>query len=264
MKIISITILLLTGCGMLYSQLDFEKTLTESASITYLESKGEVYYAMDVINKECHIYNMDLTLYKTIALPVPEGYYLFDVQYISENLFNSDNLVELAYIYSKYVPTTSSYYFTYETKLINENGSVLETFPGAGHTVVHETNGHGKKYLVYEYDYSLIPYRTYTHIYGLPQSGTKSAEFAATASISSLPYPNPANHQVHIPIELPEGISSAQLMLYNLNGQKILSYPVTSSDGNLLLPTGQINPGTYLYTIQSGQWHSDSKKLVIQ
>ncbi|RLD68873.1 MAG: hypothetical protein DRI98_11260, partial [Bacteroidetes bacterium] len=56
----------------------------------------------------------------------------------------------------------------------------------------------------------------------------------------------------------------AQLMLYNLNGQKILSYPVTSSDGNLLLPTGQINPGTYLYTMQSGQWHSDSKKLVIQ
>lgn len=254
----------LIGFSSLFAQPVFEKTLNESATLAYLESKGEVYFALDVINKECHIYDMDLALYKTIALPVPEGYYLYDIQYLSEQLFNSDQLIELAYIYSKYVPTTGSYYYTYETKLINENGSVLETFPGAGHTMVHETIGHGKKFLVYEYNYSVIPYRTYTHIYSLPESGTKSVEYSVKEAGTDLPYPNPAKHQVHIPVQLPKGISSAELTLYNLNGQVIGTYPISDADENLLLSTRQLSAGTYLYSIQSESWQSESKKLVIQ
>ena len=260
---ILISALCMTGISLL-AQPVFEKTYSESANICYLESKGQVYFSMDVINKQCLLYTMDHSFYKSIDLPMPEGYYLADIQYVSEHLFNSDDLVELVYIYSKYVPTTGSYYYTFETKLINENGTVLETFPGAGHTNVIETIDNGKKFLVYEYDYSVIPYRTYTHVYKLPQSSTKSAEFSALTSGIGNPYPNPANHQVHIPVELPDGISSAQLVLYNLNGQKVLSYPVRGSDENILLPTRQMDPGTYLYSLQSDGWHSESKKVMIQ
>ncbi len=209
---ILISALFMTGISLL-AQPVFEKTYSESVSICYLESKGQVYFTLDVINKQCLLYTMDHTLIKSIPLPTPDGYYLSDIQYVSENLFNSDNLVELVYIYSKYVPTTGSYYYIFETKLINENGSVLETFQGAGFTSVIETIEDGRKFLVYEYDYSVIPYRTDTHVYSLPQSNTKSAEFTAVSPVLGNPYPNPANHQVNIPVELPEGISSAQLVL---------------------------------------------------
>ncbi len=260
---ILISALFMTGISLL-AQPVFEKTYSESANICYLESKGQVYFSMDVINKQCLLYTMDHSFYKSIDLPMPEGYYLADIQYVSEHLFNSDDLVELVYIYSKYVPTTGSYYYTFETKLINENGTVLETFPGAGLTSVIETIDNGKKFLVYEYNYSVIPYRTYTHVYSLPQSNTKSAEFFGTSPALGNPYPNPANHQVNIPVELPADISSAQLVLYNLNGQMVLSYPVSNSDKNVLLPTRQMDPGTYLYSLQSDGWSSESKKVVIQ
>lgn len=258
-----IAILLLTGTNLL-SQPVFEKTYSESANICYLESIGQVYYSMDVINKQCLLYTMDHSLIKSISLPTPDGYYLADIQYVSEQLFNSDDLVELVYIYSKYVPTTGSYYYTFETKLINENGNVLETFPGAGFTSVVETIENGKKFLVYEYNYSVIPYKTYTHVYSLPETTTKSAELPAVSLTLGNPYPNPAKQQINIPIELPEGIASAQLVLINLKGQKVLSYPVRDSDENILLPTRQMDPGTYLYTLQSHGWHSESKKVVIQ
>ena len=55
--------------------------------------------------------------------------------------------------------------------------SPLLTFPGAGFTNVVETADQGKKFLVYQYDYSVIPYRTYTHVYGLPESDGPSASY---------------------------------------------------------------------------------------
>jgi len=259
---ILITPLLIAGMNLL-AQPVFEKTYSESANICYLESKGQVYYSMDVVNKQCLIYTLDHSLIKSIPLPTPEGYYLADIQYVSEQLFNSDDLLELVYIYSKYVPTTGSYYYTFETKLINENGTVLETFPGAGFTSVIETIEYGRKFLVYEYNYSVIPYRTYTHVYSLPQTGTKSTAQTLYAPGMGNPYPNPANDQVYIPIELPEGTSSAQLILFNLNGEVVLSYPLTSSEKQILLPARQMDPGTYLYSIQTEAWRSPSKKVVI-
>lgn len=247
----------------LFAQPVLEKIYAESANICQLESIGEVYYSMDVINKQCHIYKMDHSLYKSIPIPPLEGYYLSDVQFVSEKLFNSDNLIELVYSYTKYVPTETSYYYTYETKLINENGTVLLTIPGAGHTNVIEVPGHGKKFLVYEYNYSVIPYRTYTHVYSLTESTSKSAEYVLSAMDLGDAFPNPASEQVNIPVQLPEGIHSGTLELLDLNGQSMLSHPITETTDHLILPTHQLIPGTYLYHIKSGEWRSSAKRIVI-
>jgi hypothetical protein len=259
---ILIIILCIAGPALI-AQPVLEKIYTESANICQLESIGEVYYSMDVINKQCHIYKMDHSLYKSIPIPTLEGYYLSDVQFVSEKLFNSDNLIELVYSYTKYVPTETSYYYTYETKLINENGTILLTVPGAGHTNVIEVPGHGKKFLVYEYNFSVIPYRTYTHVFSLPESTTKSAEYMISTVNLGDAFPNPANEQVNIPVQLPEGIQSGMLELIDLRGQSILSHPVTETTDNLILPTGCFIPGTYLYYVQSGEWRSAAKQIVI-
>ncbi len=207
---------------------------------------------------------MDHSLYKSIPIPTLPDYYLSDIQYVSEKLFNDDNLVELVYSYTKYVPTETSYYYTYETKLINENGTVLLTIPGAGHTNIIETLEHGKKFLVYEYNYSVIPYRTYTHVFSLPGSATKSADYTLSNLEIGNAFPNPASQQVHIPILLPQGIHSATLKLFDLNGRRMMSYPVTETTGNMIIPSQQLIPGNYIYQIDSGNWRSEGKKLVIQ
>ena len=137
---ISIVVLMHRQDMALFAQPVLEKTYDESVNICQLESIGEVYYSMDVINKQCHIYRLDHSLYKSIPIPTPEGYYLSDVQYVSEKLFNDDNLIELVYSYTKYNPTETSYYYTYETRLVNENGTTLLTIPGAGLTSIIETD----------------------------------------------------------------------------------------------------------------------------
>ena len=249
----------------LFAQPVFEKIYDESASICQLESLGDVYYSMDVINKRCLIYNMDHALLKSIPLPTPEGYYLEDIQYVSEHLFNDDELIELVYIYSKYVPTEFSYYFTFETRLINENGVDLLALPsGAGYTEVLQTAESGKKFLVYKYDYSVIPYRTSTYAYALPEEEEPATSYDVTGFSPGNAYPNPGRDQVNIPVTLPDGVHSGSLEIMDMNGRKILSYPVTGSMGHLQLSTRQMPPGTYLYQLVAGQVQSGVKKIVIR
>jgi hypothetical protein len=264
MKTIQLSLVICLLGTALFAQPQLEKTYSESATIGELESMGEVYYSMDVINKQCHIYRMDHSLYKSISIPTPEGYYLSDVQYVSEKLFNGDDLVELVYSYTKYVPTTNSYYYTYETKLINENGSVLLTVPGAGFTEVIETAEHGKKFLVYEYNYSVIPYRTYTHVYSLPEAVTKSIYSLEPQIGLGEAFPNPAGDQVNIPVQLPADIESGTLEIMSLNGQKVMSQPVHRSVSSLAISTNRLSPGNYLYYIEAGQHRSSSRKMVIK
>ncbi len=262
MKYILIILFWLTVIS-LAAQPVFEHTYNESASITQLESLGEVYYSMDVMNKQLLLYNMEHSLLKTVPLPTPEGYYLADIQYVSETLFNNDNLIEFVYTYSKYVSIDLSYYYTYESKVINENGLVLLTLEGVGYTEVIQTT-QGKKFLAYDYDYSVIPYRTYTHVYSLPDQTVKSVSRSVSGFETGDAYPNPASRQVNIPVTLPGGVSSGTLEITDLNGMKILTYPVTRSDANVVVPASQLAPGTYLYQVRAGHSLSTVKKIVIR
>jgi hypothetical protein len=263
MKKLALTIALglITGLSVL-AQPVFENTYSESATICRLESLGEIYYSMDVVNKQFLVYSMDHSLLKSVPLPTPEGYYLEDVRLVSEKLFNTDELLELVYIYSKYVPTETSYYFTFEARLINEHGAILLSFPGVGFTEVIETGDHGTKFLAYEYDYSVIPYRTYTHVYSLPGKTTKSADRQVTGAGNA--YPNPAAGLVHIPVSLPEGVPSGSLEIADVNGRIIMRFPVTPSTGEVVIPGRQLAPGTYIYHVGSGQGRSAPGKIVIR
>ena len=257
------TFTLLTGLS-LFAQPVLETTYTASTNICQMENAGEVYYLMDVVNKQCRIYNLDHVLYKTISLPTLDGYYLEDVQFVSEKLFNEDNLIELVYSYSKYIPTAESYYFTYETKLINENGNALLTIPGAGYSSVIETATNGKKFLVYIYDYSVIPFITHTQVYELPESTLKSETFSPSSLEMGDAFPNPASSFVNIPVQLPPGVPSGSFELYDMHGRKVRSYPIGRSTHNLVLPIGNLAPGSYIYHLESGNISSSSKKFIIQ
>jgi hypothetical protein len=264
MKPIFTSAILLLASALL-AQPVFEYTYDESATICQLENLGEIYYSMDVVNKRCLIYNMDHSLLKSIALPTPEGYYLADIQHVSETLFNDDNLLELVYIYSKYVPTETSYFYTFRTKLINEQGTILLTLPdGVGYTEVLETTEHGKKFLAYEYDYSVIPYRTYTHVYSLPESATKSVN-RQNEQPDAYAWPNPSSSQVHIPVALPDGVKTGSLVITDTGGRGLFTYPVSSVDNHVLLPARQFSPGTYLYhVVAGGSIISEPRKMIIR
>ena len=258
----SLSILIfLTGMGLL-AQPELEHSYDESATLISLEKLGEVYYSMDVVNKRCLVYSLDHVLLKSIPLPTSEGYYLADIMWVSENLFNDDDLLELVYIASRYNATSSSYYYSYEARLINEQGSTLLDMPGVGYCSVLPSS-EGNKFLTYNYDYSVIPYRTYTQVYRLDEGSQVSSR-----SISSLEsgnaYPNPARGQITIPVELPEGVSKASLVITDMHGRQMLSYPLRGDSDMVLLPAASIPPGTYVYRIDAGAQSPEARKFIIR
>ena len=99
-------------------------------------------------------------------------------------------------------------------------------------------------------------------VYLNPQQSLLIIQYQALALDN--PFPNPADQQVQIPLQLPKYLHSGMLELYDVNGHRVMSYPVTGNTRNLILPTDQLIPGTYLYRVNSEQWQSDSKKIVIK
>jgi hypothetical protein len=263
MKILMSLLMPLTGLA-LYAQPSLETVYAVSTNLCTLEKAGDKYYAMDLDNKQCRVYNLDHSLYRTVDLTVPEGYYLFDIQQISQHIFNQDDLIEFAYIYSRFNKTETSWYYNYDTKVINENGQEILNIPGAGHTLVVTTQDGSRKFLVYIYDFYVIPATTQTQVYSLPYMPLKSGTVYGSAYRLRNPYPNPASGMINIPVSLPPGVNIGYLQIYNISGQLIDLREIKKTDESILIPGGSLLPGSYIYNISGEGQKSESKRINVQ
>ena len=89
MKQIFSTLILLFSIATLHGQITLQHTYNYSTAVVKLETLGYKYYLMDVPTKQVRIYNMDHSLFKTINCTVPNGYFLADIKFVSENLFTT-------------------------------------------------------------------------------------------------------------------------------------------------------------------------------
>ena len=248
----------------LNAQIMLDNVYSVSANIAMLEKSGYKYYTMDVPMKQCRIYNPDHSLFKTFNLSVPEGYDLYDIQQVSEHLFNDDDLVEIVAISYRYNETeTGWWYYTYETSIVNETGQVILKIPGAGHTMVFDLGEDGKKLLVWIYDYSVYPYIIHTNVYDLPEQSQamKSATIWDQSEILGSPFPNPASGNFTVPLYLTA--PGGNLNLLNMQGGFIKSFRVTGQEKNIVLPAGDLAPGTYIINLQTPGKISQARKVVI-
>ena len=249
----------------IHAQPLFDNSYSLSANITKLETSGYKYYTMDVPNKQCKVFNLDHSLYKTFNLSVPESYDLYDIQYVSENLFNTDDLVEIVYISYKYNETeTGWWYYTYETSIVNENGIEIMNIPGAGLTEVRDLGEDGKKFLVWVYDYSVYPYIIHTNVYDLPEQEpqtTKSASITKDYALLGNPYPNPSSGNFSVPVNLSN--SPGHLNMHNMQGGFVKEIKITGQEKNILIPADDLAPGTYLINLRTIDKISKAKTIII-
>ncbi|MFY9150435.1 MAG: T9SS type A sorting domain-containing protein [Prolixibacteraceae bacterium] len=265
MKQIILTSLLAISMLVGYSQVTLQKTYNYSTTVVKLESLGYKYYLMDVPNSQVRIYNMDHSLFKTVNCNVPNGYFLADIKYVSENLFNSDSQIEFVYTYYKYVSTSSSYYYIYGSRIINENGTNLQTIEGARYIYVNKTGDAEYKLFAYCFDYSVFPEKVWTNIYGLSGSLLTEINISGKNQDTFLnAWPNPASNIVQIAYELPENVKNAQLYLLDPNGRPVKNYMIDNHTDNLALNLNDLSAGTYLYFIEYGNKRTEVKKIIVQ
>jgi hypothetical protein len=219
---------------------------------------------MDVPASQVRIYNMDHSLFKTINCSVPTGYYLAEIKYVSENLFNTDSQIELAYTYYKYVSTSTSYYYIYGAKVITETGTVLQPIDGAQYLYVNKTGDTEYKLFAYCFDYSVFPEKVWTNIYSISGIPVFSASISdKQQDVLLKAWPNPASEVIRLEYELPANVKSASLNVYDSSGLKVKNFVIDSHSDHIAMNISDLAAGTYLFNIEYDNISTSAKKIVI-
>ncbi len=236
------------------AQVTLEKSYDHSLSVTRINETDYKYFLMDVGLSQCRVYNLDHTLDKTISIVLPPNYYLFDIKFVTHNLFNTDNSIELWYSAYEYTTLETG---RYTSGIVTENGTVLATIPGGLYAYIKEAGEDVYKLVVYAYDYSVTPGTVKTHIYSLPTSPTAAAH--VTSALAD-PYPNPSSGTITLP--LLSGMGEALLQVTSVTGQTMLE-KMTSGEPVYRLNTNGWLPGIYSYRLVKNGESSESKLFVV-
>lgn len=227
-----------------------------------LENSGYKEYVVDYYTNVVRIYNSDHSIYKTITVAVPNGAYLYWVDNITESLFNTDNLLEMAVTFS----TTTNSITTYSAKIINENGNELLDLPDAYSLFTKNINNNAKLFVYYfTYDATNSIYTYTSSIYNLPgtiQSIDNNSSMPQNIKLNQS-FPNPCNGTATIGYSLPANVKQAEIQIYNSNGQLLRQYPVDRTYNNLRLNTVDFPTGVYFYTVKTDAGIITPKQMVI-
>ena len=255
-------ILFLTFSG-LNAQVTFDKKYDYSTSSVKFETLGYKYYLMDVPNGQCRIYNTDHSLFRTINCNIPNSFFLSDITYLSEKLFDTDPGIELLCTFYKY--NTAQAYYEYDSKIVNDDGSQIVFMDGSLYNYVNKTGENTWKLFSYSYDYSVSPEKVWTNIYSLPGNPVVSAILnLQNPEILLNVFPNPAMNSLKVEYKLPENINQATLHLVDNTGKQFEQYTVDNHTDHLMLDVSRFQSGVYYYFIEYGNTKTATKKLVVQ
>jgi hypothetical protein len=253
---------LLLSFSMAFGQITLEQTYDHSGTYTSLAISGDKFFIMDVGASQCRIYNIDHTLWKTIDLAVPADHYLYDVRYVSENLFTDDNSLCLFYVYYHYDEVGQ--YYTYTARIMKENGTELLTIPGCSYNYVVTLTDGTTKMITYSYDYSVFPYTIQTRVYDLPGHLTSFAvsENAGVMNMMNA-FPNPTNSYTTIPYQMTGSETKGEIFISDAEGRVVRTIPVSCQSTEVTIETSQFQRGIYFYQLQTANQRSQARKLVI-
>ncbi len=243
---------------LLNAQISLQHTFSGmSAGISSLSDGSIKYYAMNVAGQQCLIYSDGFVLEKTVNIPIPFGYTLYDIQYVTDNLFDTDDLIEMAITYYRY--DTVAYYYEYGGMVINENGTILLSMPGSGYLSLMQPTETSYQMFSWVYDYSVYPTTVDTKVYSLPGSwiNTRTEELY---SLKNPAWPVPANEQVNIPV--PDNTAPGELLIFDMNGRQIRKINTQKGQGLLPLNISQFASGIYHYSLLSSDGLVSSGKFI--
>lgn len=263
MKRIILLTIFFASLGISSAQITFETQYEHSGAYSNLAISGYKFYTMDVGLSQCHLYNTDHSPWKTINLSVPANHYLYDIKYVSENLFTTDNTLCLSYVYYYYDAVND--YYTFTAKVVKEDGTDLLTVPGAQYLYAYYLEGVGTKMLAYVYDYSLLYYTVKTRVYDLPGELYSAADENVVPQFNlGNAFPNPAGEFTNVPYQLPEGQFEGTLTITDMNGKIKDVFSIDRNFQSLHINTRTYNKGVYLYQVSAGGVTSETQKLVVQ
>lgn len=229
--------------------------------------------------REITIYNLNHSLFKTIPLTginfSPDTVWAgYAVMYVSDNLFNTDPLIEFMFTVLHHVMIGSNQNLTFSTYVYNENLNLVfsDTIAGPWYgflefpwTYLPVVNTSVGTKMIINTGYPDFKAR----VYGLPgQLATSADEQAVNVNGQNEDgnvniFPNPSHDFTTVEYDLPVNIEKADLVFYDLNGKKIKSFTVDHAFHNLQLTTKDLSAGSYYCQMESDSRIIKGKKFVV-
>lgn len=230
----------------------------QNISVVRFFQHGYKYYHLDKTSNTAKLYNLNHSVFKTIYISVPGGWWLADCK-VSDSLFNSDNAIEALYVIHSVVWTGTKHIYKSETNVISETGTNILSIPQGVSAEIWSTGSNGYKLIVNIdslYTLSLEEIRVYSLIGALP-TGVKS--HPNIEDLSS-PFPNPSSGKVTIAYQIPEGQSTSEIVIYDIQGKELKRYQVDKAFSTLEIDNSDLPSGTYLYQLAGS---NQAKKMII-
>jgi hypothetical protein len=252
---------LITLCSLsATAQITLEHTFSPvpSINIVLMSANGTKIWAIDTGTTVVKIYDTDYTLWKSIPTPAVAGYKLASAMHVSDNLFNSDNSVELIAIYSNF--TTPPY--GYKSLIIDESGGTILDLGNCYGGGVSYINGVHKlgTYSNYDSKMYVLPGSLpcgHCGIMGVPKTSNSQGSGASLAT----PVPNPSTGTASIAFSLPVGTSVAYLRILDAMGSVVETYTINPGQDTIGINTSTLPTGVFTCVLVADNMQVATTKL---
>ena len=240
-----------------YSQISLEKTYDGSAGLSQIKENVFRYYNYDTITNQCIIYNESHDQLYGIDLGLSSTQYLSTITYVSENLFDLDDQLELLFTFSEWEEIDTVWYLSYHSKVVNQAGELLLDMPGAQYNTITNTNT-GSSLLAWIYDFSISSYPIETLVYHLP--GDYSDIVEKIEGENTLAWPNPCTQSIYLPINERTEV----IKIYNEQGLLIDELQSSNNSSEIKYQVNHLSSGVYFYQTISDKYQGKMNKFIIQ
>lgn len=245
-------------------------------TIIKLESSGEKYCLYEMGNRRVKLYNMNHSIFKTINILPLNKYRTYNtdsivsIAYISETLFNTDNLIEVLTFDGNWYSTINNNSLG-SMNIFNEQGALL--FSGdslmpcskSDASYYGMTDGNfifnssvGAKMILYSYKNNTLSQQ----VYSLPGQLITSIQKTKNESLNALPFPNPTINSITVPYKLDNG-KEGKLVINDINGKMLFEYKIDTNFDNVLVDTNAMTAGNYFYSIYSSDKKVATGKFIV-
>lgn len=235
------------------AQINLEHTFhsVDWQTIPFNTDEGICYYYVEFRAGELTFYNPDYSVRKTINLIIPSGHEIMSFTYVSDKLFNTDNLIEFVLVTSAIGNSGVCSMIVYD-----ENNAIIKDFGNRYLLYVKEGKSTSKLIVTSGvYDETSQTSEITEEIYSLP--GAYPNGFSESDPAEALIFPNPAITTVNLPYKL-HGNQQTVMHIYNLKGELIDQKVISSAFDRIKLNVDNYLPGIYIYEYNGG-----SKQFIV-